>query len=66
MTAHHTAAHTDRLRQSGGKRTSVNLTAQALEDIAEIRKRWPDAASDSEVICAALYCLLHQLGRATR
>lgn len=45
------AAHTERVRAAGGKRTSVDLTAAALVDIEALRST---GNSLSATICAAL------------
>jgi hypothetical protein len=45
------AAHTHRVRQAGGKRTSVDLTAAALVDLETLRST---GNSLSVTICRAL------------
>jgi len=48
------AAHTDRVRRAGGKRTSVDLTAAALVDLEALRSTGNRRLSTSATICAAL------------
>lgn len=45
------AAHTERIRAAGGKRTSVDLTPAALVDLQALRST---GNSQSAIICAAL------------
>lgn len=54
--AHYVARHVERVRDAGGVRTSVDLTAQALEALAKLRLA-QGYRSNSEAICAALTAL---------
>ena len=47
------AAFTERVRKSGGRRTSVTLTARAVQALDVVREH-TDARSDSAAICVAL------------
>ena len=47
------ASHKARLRQAGGKRTSVDLTAGAIADMQVLQNALP-GVSTSEIICRAL------------
>lgn len=59
------AAHLERLRSRGGKRTSVELTPQAIADLAWLQTRI-GARSTSETICAALAQARNSTGKGTR
>jgi hypothetical protein len=48
------AEHVDRLRAAGGRRTSVELDAQAVEDLDFLRARYDPKGSISSTIAAAL------------
>jgi hypothetical protein len=54
--AHYVARHAERVRGAGGTRTTVDLTAQALEALAKLRQAGR-YRSNSEAICAALTAL---------
>jgi hypothetical protein len=57
------AAHAQALRAAGGKRTSVELSPQAVKDLAALRAQAP-TLSASDWICTALATLRAQ--RTTR
>jgi hypothetical protein len=67
MTTHaeYAAAHAARLRARGGKRTSVDLTAEALADLAWL-KAHTDARSTSEAIASALAHTRNSIGKGQR
>lgn len=52
--AQHAAWHVERLQAAGGKRTSVELDAQALADLEALRSHGAERVSASAIICAAL------------
>lgn len=55
------AAHADRVRSAGGVRTSVDLDAQAVDDLAFIRERIAGVRSTSEAVRGALRIARNQL-----
>lgn len=48
------AIHVDRLRAAGGKRTTLDLTAEAIDHINLIRLKSSTKGSNREVILTAL------------